>query len=578
MNRRQIVLYATFVLLLGVAIGRLPQTLARWSDDASWTGALDDARRLIRDKYVEPVDEQTLARGAIDGMVRSLGDPYSEFVPPAEEASFVQALTGKYAGIGARIDSAAGTLEGVVISTPMEGSPALAAGLRAGDRIIEVDGVSTLGQPLDFTIARLKGEPGTTTSVRVRRPIYDAKALAAITLPGGVLDPRTLPTPALGEAFSISITRAALSDRSVKGLYFDGAAGQWAFDIGQGAERIAYIRIEQFTDRTAEELKGALLAAGVIAPSGDPRLPRGLIIDVRDNPGGLLDQAITMADMFLTEGVIVSTRRRAGTSASGKAAAAAPADSATADTEAIVPASVPVIVLINENSASASEVFAGALKDNGRAIVVGQRSFGKGLVQTIEPLPTLPGAALKLTEQRFYLPGGEMIHRMQNSTRWGVDPTPGFDVQQPEALGELARAVRSALEVVRPTSVAAETAPGAGAGEAKLRTLLATLTSPEAWSTPRRISTHIGDAQLASCVEAITKRIQDGAAMRWVPLHEPRAVEAPVASGTDRERRVLERTQSELRAQLERVASRLAQLEGKEAPASGEPKPAEPVP
>ena len=565
MKPRQIVLYATFVLLLGVAIGRLPQMLARFSDDDAWAGALDDTRRLIRDKYVEPVDEKALIRAGIEGMVGSLNDPYTEFVAPADEASFEQALTGKYAGIGARIDVSAGTLQGVAIQTPMEGSPALAAGLRPGDRIVEIEGSSTLGEPFDSSIAKLKGEPGTAVTVRVRRPVWDARALESVPLVDNVLDPRRLPTPALSDPFPLTITRAALSDRSVKGLYFDNARSEWSFDIAQGDQRVAYIRIEQFTDRTAAEFKAALLAAGAIGPSGDPRLPRALVIDVRDNPGGLLNQAVEVADLFLSEGVIVSTKRRGTT---GPAAPPTVAEITRADARAIVPASLPVIILINERSASASEIFAGALKDNGRAIVLGHRSFGKGLVQTIEPLPTLPGALLKLTEQRFYLPGGQMIHRITNATQWGVDPTPGYEVENDEATGELGASISAALDIIRPKPSASSPADARSLGDAKLGALFATLIGPDAWSTPQRIKDRIGDAQLAGAVEAINKRLAasesggggGGGGARWVPLKAPQANSPPVLTTDDRERQVLERTQIEIRAQLARLEQRLTQL------------------
>lgn len=557
MKFRQLALYGVFLVLLGVAIGRLPRTLA-WlnSDETAWTGAMENARLLIRDRYVEPVDEQKLIKGAIDGMVRSLEDPYSEFVPPAREQDFHQALTGKFAGIGARIDTDAQTDQGVVILTPIENSPALKAGLLPGDRIVAIEGQPTLGLPLEECVKRLKGEPGTVVKVSVRRPAGGGSAVGA----GG---------QTLGEPFTIAITRASVADRVVKGTHFDDREAVWRWRLGPG-DALAYIRVEQFTDTVAEEFAAAVKEAG-LTDDKSPTRAKGLIIDLRDNLGGLLDQATIMADMFLDKGTIVLTRGR-----DKPAAGARSPRTTTADTAMLIPRDVAVVILINENSASASEVFAGALGDNGRALIVGARSFGKGLVQAIEPLPTLPGSSLKLTEQRFYLPSGRLIHRTPNATVWGVDPTPGFTATLTADQIDRLRLARRELDAIRPP-LATSQARGVTLPDASL---LALLRAQADWHNAAWVERVTGDAPLALAMRAITHKLDASTGNRWpepAPVAEAKPAE-PATVAMRQERRAIER-------QIERLTRRLAELDRQtpssfipeapaNAPASKEPEPA----
>lgn len=376
--------WTTPILLSTLAIAVVGSTIALATsvsdDDYTFFDPIIDIRAMLDRYYVEDIDEEELQAGAIRGMLETLNDPYTVYVPPQDTADFTKDLTGEYVGIGAEVGMRDGWF---TILTPLDDSPAWRAGVMAGDRVIAIDGVSTEGYDTDRAIDKLLGEPGTQVVMTVER---DG-----------------------GETLDIPITRSPIHVNPVKGFArADAGEGAWRYLLDQ-PRGIAYIRLAQFTPDSAAELKAAIDTAEQTnnAPLG------GLILDLRFNPGGVLGQAIEMADLFLDDGVIVSTEGRVG---SRRVERARP--------EGTLP-DFPIVVLVNGQSASASEILAGALSDNGRAVVLGTRTFGKGLVQTVRPLPGDDGV-LKITEQRYALASGRVIQRDDDSAVWGVDPTPGY--------------------------------------------------------------------------------------------------------------------------------------------------------
>lgn len=339
-----------------------------------------EVRLLVKEGFVEEVDDRDMLEGAIHGMLESLNDPYTEFVPAQDTAEFSKNLTGAYVGIGAEV----GLREGwFTILSPLDDSPAWKAGVMANDRVVAIDGRSTEGLSVDECIGMLMGEPGTDVTISVVRGD--------------------------GETLDITITRRPIRVRPVRGFArADAGEGAWRFLLDPD-HAVAYVRLSQFTPDCARQVRDAIDQASDEAG----RTLGGLILDLRFNPGGVMEEAVAIADMFLAEGEIVSTHARAGT-----------VHTEHARREGTLP-EFPVVVLVNEHSASASEIVAGALGDHGRAVVLGTRTFGKGLVQTVRPLSSGAGI-LKMTQQRYALPSGRVIQRTDDASVWGVDPTPGF--------------------------------------------------------------------------------------------------------------------------------------------------------
>lgn len=302
----------------------------------------------IENHYVEPVERRRLVEGAIKGMVSEL-DPHSSYLPPEDFRQFQADTEGKFGGIGVEVD---GRNDQLTVIAPIEGSPADRAGMRSGDKIIKVDDESVEGASLDKVVLRMRGAPGTHVKVTVRRV--------------GVRDP-----------IVFDLVREVIKVASVTTKLLD--------------EGVAYVRIKQFQDRTHDEL---VTAVGKLRAEAGGDL-RGVILDLRSNPGGLVDEAAEVADEFLTGGTIFSTRHRGKILDEVKARGGGSLSG------------IPAVVLVNEWSASASELVAGALQDNKRALVVGVDTFGKGSVQTILDLPG--GAGLRLTTARYYTPSGHAI-------------------------------------------------------------------------------------------------------------------------------------------------------------------------
>lgn len=306
-----------------------------------------EALREIEKNYVESVSPKKLIYGAIRGMVKTL-DPHSSFMTKDEYQELMVETKGSFTGVGIEITIKDNML---TVVAPIEGSPAYKAGIKAGDRIIKINDKSTKDMTLMDAVKNIRGSKGTKVKLTVFRE-GENKPLEFV------------------------IIRDVIPLRSVRKYML-------APDIG-------YVRISSFQSNTTKELKKALS----YLEKGD-RL-KGLILDLRNDPGGLLDQAIKVSDLFLNSGVIVSTR---GRKKSQDLVAKAHIDLEKRD--------YPIVVLVNSGTASAAEIVAGALQDNKRALIVGTKTFGKGSVQTVIPLSD--GSALRLTSARYYTPGGRCI-------------------------------------------------------------------------------------------------------------------------------------------------------------------------
>jgi carboxyl-terminal processing protease len=302
----------------------------------------------VENDYVDPVDRAKLVDGAIKGMVSEL-DPHSSYMPPDEFQAFESDTQGEFGGIGIEVET---RNEELIVLAPIEGAPAERAGIRSGDIIVSVDGRDPGAEPLDKLVKHLRGAPGTHVKVGARR--------------AGV--PQVL---------TFDLTRELVRVPSVASKLL--------------TDRVAYVRVRQFQERTHDELLAA--AAKLRQRSGGTLA--GIIFDLRNDPGGLVDQAADVADEFLDHGVIYTTRHR------GLIVDAVTARAGGAFDQ------VPCVVLVNQYTASASELVAGALQDHKRASVVGEPTFGKGSVQAIVALPG--GAGMRLTVSRYYTPSGHAI-------------------------------------------------------------------------------------------------------------------------------------------------------------------------
>lgn len=389
--------YALVVALLALATV-LNVSIAR-RDDFSLFDPLVDVSHLIRQYYVDQTDDEELAVGAINGMLHQL-DPYSEYIPAESVDEFQKLTSGTYEGIGTAIDMEEGY---ITIISPFEDSPAYKAGILPGDKILEVNGRSTKGWSATQAVRELTGQAGTSVVIKV---LHEDASEETIT-----------------------IERGKIHVPSIRGWRRIGQNGGWDALIDKTAQ-IGYVRITQFTTDTAAELDK------LTAQLRDEGM-RAMILDLRSNPGGIMSTAIEIADRFLDEGIIVSTRGDKFETQVTKATY-----------QGTYP-HFPLVVLIDQGSASASEIVAGALQDHGRAVIVGKRSWGKGSVQQIFHLPE-SGAAVKLTTNYYYLPNGRCVHRKPDAETWGVDPdieedlvdqnVSGLDrAEQLEALRDLMR-------------------------------------------------------------------------------------------------------------------------------------------
>lgn len=316
---------------------------------------LSQVYEAIRSYYLwaDQVTDEQLIRGAIRGMVQSLGDPYSAYFTPEEYEEWQQSLSGEYSGVGMEITIRNGW---ITVVTPLPGTPAEAAGIRPGDVILEVDGESTEGWTLEQASSRIRGPEGTPVILKVRHPD--------------------------GKVETVTIVRARIKVEAVRSEYL-------------AEEKVGYVRVLRF-DEEAPALVGQALFSFPLDEL------RGVILDLRNNPGGLLSSAVEVASFFIDRGVVVRTRgpsfgekiyRSRGNSFPN----------------------VPLAVLVNEGTASGAEIVAGAIQDHGVGVLVGRKTFGKGLIQ--EFVLQLPdGGLLKLTTGEYFTPNGRKVHDV------GLDP------------------------------------------------------------------------------------------------------------------------------------------------------------
>ncbi len=329
-----------------------------------------------------------------DGAMERL-DPFTAVIWPHEVDEFEKSTRGTFGGVGVQISLEKGVLK---VISPLEDTPAFNAGIEAGDIITAVDGKTTTGISIDQAVHSIMGKPDTPVRLTIKREGH-------------------------GEPIDFTIMRGLIRVASVKGYRRDPEdTSKWLYMIDPD-NKIGYVRITGFQEDTAAELRSAvktMQAQGV----------RGVVFDLRFNPGGLLNAATEISDMFLDHGTIVST----------KGNHAHPTET-HADKATIVPMSLPIVVLVNQYSASASEIFSGAMKDLHRGLIVGQRSFGKGSVQNVMALGEK--AAIKLTMSYYYLPDGESLHRRDGAKTWGVEPDVVVDMT-PDQIGKLLEARRNA--------------------------------------------------------------------------------------------------------------------------------------
>lgn len=403
MNREKLA-WVVSVVLVALLAFQLPGSMANRDADYAWVGTLVDIHRRVADNYVETLDEDTLRQGAIDGLLGQL-DPYTVYVPPAKREEFEGMLEGRFKGVGIQLDQDQETLEVEVLS-PIEGSPAFDAGVMAGDVILKVNGEDIAGLRLPDVIKKIAGPLGTPVTLTVRH--------------------------VTGEVVDLTMKRQEIIIPTLKG-YQRKRDSTWDWYVSNDP-RIAYVRLTQFTPDCDDKLRAVLdelLEDGM----------QGLILDLRFNPGGRLDEAKDVVDLFLESGVIVSTKGRSR-----------PEDVAYARQEDTLP-DFPMAVLVNEHSASASEIVAGSLKDNKRALIVGARTYGKGSVQEVIPLDAK--GELKLTVAYYYLPSGRLVHRKKDATDWGVEPHVKVEVdpeKQMAIMRDMDQRDRFARPETRPTT------------------------------------------------------------------------------------------------------------------------------
>ena len=327
---------------------------------------LVDVLGFVQDNYVDEPETQKLIYGAASGMIRTL-DPYSQFMEPEVHREMKTETEGQFGGVGLRL-----TLKDdwLTVQTPMPGSPAYRLGVLPNDRIVEIDGVATKDMNMSDALRTLRGAPGTKVKLKLERGPDD----------GGEGDWKTV---------NVEITRELVKIESTIALKLDGAVG--------------YVRIAEFSAKTADDVADSIRK---LKKDG----ATSLVLDLRNNPGGLLSAGVEVASMFLGEGklVVYTQGRKADSRQDFTAAAKAPHPT------------LPLVLLINGGSASASEIVAGAMQDHKRAVVVGERSYGKASVQSLIPLPD--GSGLRLTVARYYTPAGRSIHRDEKNKTGGITP------------------------------------------------------------------------------------------------------------------------------------------------------------
>ncbi|MDR1971795.1 MAG: S41 family peptidase [Treponema sp.] len=394
---RVAVLWTCATLIIGAALilASTPLAQAQSSGDSAqrYSSIIQYVFDSIQRRYVEEVDPKAIFEGAMNGMFNALGDPYSNFLPESDMVDLNDTTKGSFGGVGLYIVAgdlqSDGTMKYVEVAAPMEDTPGWRAGINPADRIMMIDDKSTDGLTMDEVLALLRGTPGQPVRVQIRR--------------GENLE------------FPVTIIRAVIEVPAVKFAMIG--------DTG-------YLKLLTFNPFTATRAREALR-------DFSSKNYKSLVLDLRNNYGGLLQSAVDVCDLFLDSGVVVSTRSRL------------PSENSvfSAKSPALVPAGIPVIVLINRGSASASEIVAGALKDRSRAYLVGEKTYGKGSVQQVYSLP-LGDVGFKLTIARYYTPSNVNIDKI------GIPPDrevkyPEFTEGDAENLNNLLKSERIADYIKR---------------------------------------------------------------------------------------------------------------------------------
>jgi carboxyl-terminal processing protease len=350
----RVALVAAVAFLAGLSLGQVARAARREGTSYRPLDVFAEVLAHVENNYVEEVPEKELVYGAIEGLVGKL-DPHSTFMRPEVYRQLKEETSGEFDGVGLELTVRA---EQITVVSPIPDSPGERAGILPGDRLLQIDGTSTRDFTLLDAIRKLKGAPGTKVTLQIMRDGFQAPQ-------------------------DLTLLRDHIRTQSVEWRLLDRDAG------------LLYVRVKSFTDRTDRSLKRAL-DEGRAQLGGELG---GLALDLRNNPGGLLDQAVRVSDRFLREGIIVTTEGRGRGNREVEMAR-------DRDTEP----DYPVVVLVNRGSASASEIVAGALQDHRRATILGTQSFGKGSVQTVIDLSD--GSGLKLTQARYYTPRHRSIHEL----------------------------------------------------------------------------------------------------------------------------------------------------------------------
>lgn len=388
-----------FGLSLGgglISAGKAPD-----KEELAWEQAQLFAEVLARVKhdYVEPTDDAELLESAIRGMVSDL-DAHSEYLDASEYRDIRMSTTGSYVGVGIEVAKIGGSMR---VITPIAGSPAARAGIRTGDELVAIDGAAIETSRLQDTLGQLRGSAGSSVTLTVLRE-----------------------NVAIDHSMRRQIIRVASVHKEILG------------------QSLGYVRVNQFSEKTARELSRAVDDLR----QANGKALAGLVLDLRNNPGGVLDSAVDVCDLFLDTGVIVTADGRSLDSRFSRSAH-----------RGDILDGVPLVIVVNGGSASASEIVAGALQDHNRATIIGTPTFGKGLVQTVMPLSK--GRAIKLTTSRYYTPSGDSIHEVGIMPDVTIDDTPGFPdlslagILDPEADIQLAEAI----EQLQPRAVMHSKAP-----------------------------------------------------------------------------------------------------------------------
>lgn len=383
MPKRNVAIIVATLLLSLICYSKIPQN--------NYTRLYQRATAMLDARYVEKIDQRQLFQGAMNGMMATL-DEHSVYMAPREYRGLDEVLNQEFGGLGIYIERIDGSNE-IRVITPALGSPALEVGIQAEDVIVRIGDRLTADLTIEESQELMKGPAGQDVELTVRREGED-------------------------ELLSFTVTRAIIQMASVRG-YNRKADGHWKYRLPGEDEGIIYMQLVDFAARSADEIQSILEAAKA------QNSYRGIILDLRGNGGGLLNTAVDVCDLFIDQEKIVSVRFRntqQDRSYEGTA-------------DATIDATTPMVILIDENSASASEITAACLQDNARVVVIGQRSYGKGSVQDVEILQAGDEEhAIKFTIAHFWRPDGQNIHRLEPlenadpNAVWGVRPTEGYEV------------------------------------------------------------------------------------------------------------------------------------------------------